>query len=231
MSMHDTPTPSQVARRRLPRVVRIVRARPRLLITSALGIALGLVLPAEWRVSTRILVGWDTSVAIYLVLAFAAMANADTARIRRRAVQLDDGRIAFLALPAAAALASLAAIIAELGTKDASREPAHLALAVATLVLSWAFTHTIFAQHYAHEFYIEARHEDGGLAFPGKEKPDYWDFLYFSLVIGMTSQVSDVAVPSKATRRTVLAHGVVSFAFNAALLALTVNIAASALAG
>jgi uncharacterized membrane protein len=215
----------------MPRAVRIVRARPRLFVSAALGIALGLVLPAEWRVSTRILVGWDTSVAIYLVLAIAAMANADVARIRRRAVQLDEGRVAFLVLTAAAALASIGAIVAQLGDKEAAHEPVHLSLAVATLVLSWTFTHLIFAQHYAHEFYIEARHESGGLAFPGNEKPDYWDFLYFSIVIGMTSQVSDVAVTSKTIRRTVLAHGMVSFAFNAALLALTVNIAASALAG
>jgi uncharacterized membrane protein len=121
--------------------------------------------------------------------------------------------------------------VAELGVKDTGRGPAHLALAVVTITLSWAFIHTIFALHYAHEFYIENRYEDGGLAFPGKEQPDYGDFLYFSLVIGMTSQVSDVAVTAKAIRRTVAAHGVVSFFFNAALLALTVNIAASALAG
>jgi len=224
-------TPSQVARRRLPRVVRIVRARPRLFISAALGAALGLVLPPEWRLVTRMLVGWDAAAVIYLVLAFAAMANADTARIRRRAAQLDEDRMVFLALTAAAALASLAAIVAELGDKATAHDPAHLLLAVATIVLSWAFTHTIFALHYAHEFYTEARHENGGLAFPGNDKPDYWDFLYFSLVVGMTSQVSDVAVTSKAIRRTVLAHGVLSFAFNAALVALTVNIAASALAG
>jgi uncharacterized membrane protein len=88
--------------------------------------------------------------------------------------------------------------------------------------------HTIFALHYAHEFYGEDA-EQGGLTFPGGEEPDYWDFVYFSFVIGMTSQVSDVAICSKSIRRTATAHGVLSFIFNAALLALTVNIAASAL--
>ena len=221
-------TPSQVARRRLPRVVRIVRARPRLFISAALGAALGLVLPPEWRLVTRMLVGWDAAAVIYLVLAFAAMANADTARIRRRAVQLDEDRMVFLALTAAAALASLAAIVAELGDKATAHNPAHLLLAIATIVLSWTFTHTIFALHYAHEFYDETA--GGGLAFPGDEKePDYWDFVYFSFVIGMTSQVSDVCVTSKRIRRTVTAHGVVSFVFNVALLALTVNLAAGAI--
>ncbi len=231
MNADGAPSPSQRARRRLPRIVRIVRARPRLFLAAALGLALGLVLPAEWRIVTRLLVGWDAGVAVYLALAFAAMARADVARIRRRAALLDEDRIAFLMLTAGAALASLGAIVAELGAKDAARAPAHLALAVATIALSWAFTHTIFALHYAHEFYIEARAEDGGLAFPGKTQPDYWDFLYFSLVIGMTSQVSDVAVTSRTIRRTVSAHGVVSFFFNATLLALMVNIAAGALAG
>jgi uncharacterized membrane protein len=91
-----------------------------------------------------------------------------------------------------------------------------------------AFIHTISALHYADEFYDEGG--DGGMAFPGRgEAPDYWEFVYFSFVIRMTSQVSDVAVTSKQIRRTVTVHGVLSFVFNAALLALTVNIAASAI--
>jgi uncharacterized membrane protein len=224
-------SPSQRAHRRLPRVLRIVRARPRLFIAVALGTVVGVALPAEWRPVLRMLVGWDACVAIYLALALRAMADCDVARVRRRAAQLDEDRIAFLVLPALAALASLGAIVAELGAKEAAHAPAHLALALATIILSWAFTHTIFALHYAHEFYSGARPEDGGLAFPGKQQPDYWDFLYFSLVIGMTSQVSDVAVTAKSVRRTVAAHGVLSFFFNATLLALMVNIAAGALAG
>jgi uncharacterized membrane protein len=159
------------------------------------------------------------------------MADCDIDHMRRRSALMDEGRIAIPTLTACAALASLAAILIELGDKNVTHDPRHLALAVVTIALSWAFTHTIFALHYAHEFYAENRYVDGGLAFPGKDKPDYWDFLYFSLVIGMTSQVSDVGVTAKAIRRTVMAHGVVSFFFNATLVALMVNIAASALAG
>src|SRR5262249_54202412 len=155
----------------------------------------------------------------------------EATRMKRRAAAMDEGRIAILVLTAGAALASLAGIVIELIDKGTAREAWHLMLAIATLALSWTLTHTIFALHYAHEFYTEKRYADGGLAFPGKDTPDYWDFMYFSLVIGMTSQVSDVAVTAKAIRRTVAAHGVVSFVFNAALLALTVNIAASALSG
>jgi uncharacterized membrane protein len=218
---------SGVHRRRLPKILRVIRARPRLFLAVVLGLALSLLLPAGWRIATRALVGWDAAVAFYLIAAFVLLARADVAHIRRRALVQDEGRFAILVLVVAAALASLGAILAQLG---AGRTPGNLVLAMLTILLSWAFVHVIFALHYAHEFYA-AKAQGGGLTFPGGQDPDYWDFLYFSLVIGMTSQVSDVAVTGRAIRRVVTAHGVVSFLFNAALIALTVNIAASALVG
>ena len=191
-------------------------------MTAALAVLTG------WRPATRLLVGWDIAIALYLGLAFHLMAGSDIRLIRRNAAQEDEGQFAILVLTVAAALASLAAILAHLGTSAGGRQPVNLVLAALTIMLSWAFIHTIFALHYAHEFYDESA--GGGMAFPGGDlEPDYWDFVYFSFVIGMTSQVSDVGVTSKVIRRTVAAHGIVSFVFNAALLALTVNIAASAL--
>jgi uncharacterized membrane protein len=219
--------PSGVHRRRLPKILRVIRARPRLFLAALLGAVLGLLLPAQWRLSARALVGWDAAVAFYVIGAFVLMARADVARIRRRAAILDEGGFAILVVVVGAALASLGGIVAQLG---AGRAPIHLALSTLTILLSWTFVHVIFALHYAHEFYA-AKPRGGGLTFPGGEDPDYWDFLYFSLVIGMTSQVSDVAVTGRTIRRIVAAHGVVSFLFNAALIALTVNIAASALVG
>ncbi|PYN76216.1 MAG: DUF1345 domain-containing protein [Candidatus Rokuibacteriota bacterium] len=218
--------------RRRPFLVRIVGARPRLFASGGVGVVVTVaaVFVTDWRLATRLLVGWDVAVALYLALAFHMMVGADVRRIRRRAALQDEGQLAMLGLTVAAALASVGAIFAELGTSavGASRPPSHLVLATLTIVLSWAFIHMIFALHYAHEFYDEAA--GGGMAFPGGDAhPDYWDFVYFSFVIGMTSQVSDVAVTSKQIRRTVAAHGVVSFLFNAALLALTVNIAAGAI--
>ena len=219
-----------VKRWRMPKPVRIVRARPRLFVSALLGLAVIATLPASWPVSTRLLVGWDAGVALYLILVYALIARVDVASIRRRAAIQDEGQFTILVLTVAAALASLAAILIELKTPSgASREPIRLALAAGTIALSWAFVHTIFALHYAHEFHDERRAGSGGLSFPGDEKPDYWDFVYFSFVIGMTSQVSDVAITSKRIRRTVAAHGIVSFVFNVAVLALMVNIAASAI--
>ena len=183
----------------------------------------------DWRAATRLLVGWDVCVALYLVLVTHVMSTCGVEQIRARAAREDEGQKTILVLTVAAAMASLAAILAELGSAGgAARRPSNVLLAALTILLSWAFIHAIFALHYAHEFYDETA--GGGMAFPGGDaEPDYWDFVYFSFVIGMTSQVSDVAVTSKDIRRTVAAHGVVSFVFNAALLALTVNIAASAL--
>jgi uncharacterized membrane protein len=218
------PKPS---RNPLQRWVRVVRTRPRLFLAILLGLVLARLLPAEWRLATRSLVAWDIALGLYLVLAFRLMTNCDVNHIKRRAAHQDEGRFTILMLVVAAALASLLAILAELG--GANRHPAQLALAAITILLSWAFTHTIFAIHYAHEYYSEKARKGGGLNFPGDEPPDYWDFVYFSFVVGMTSQVSDVAVTSGALRRLVAAHGAVSFIFNATLLALTVNIAASAI--
>jgi uncharacterized membrane protein len=157
-------------------------------------------------------------------------ATSDIRRIRRNAARQDNGQLTILTCTVAAALASLAAIFAQLGMSaaGAERPRSHLILAASTILLSWAFIHTMFALHYAHEFYDETAGR--GMSFPGDDPhPDYLDFVYFSFVIGMTSQVSDVAITSKLIRRTATAHGIVSFLFNAALLALTVNIAAGAI--
>jgi uncharacterized membrane protein len=220
------------ARRRLPGPIRIVRARPRLFTSATLGLLVFLaLLLTDWRLPTRLLIAWDVCVGLYLVLGFHLAMQADVHRIRRRARLQDEGRTMILVLTAVAALASLGAIIALLGTAGGTTRTAmQLMFATVTIVLSWAFTHTMFALHYAHEFYDENGGKGGGMQFPGEEtEPDYWDFLYFSFVIGMCAQVSDVTVTCKPIRRTVFAHSVISFIFNAALLALTVNIAASAL--
>jgi len=217
---------------RPPYVVRLFRSRPRLFGSAAVAVVVFWLLPTEWGLPARLLVAWDVGVALYLTLACHMMRVSEVGDIRRRAAGEDEGRIGILVLTAAAAMASFGAIIAELGSSfgpGSARQPHQLILATATILLSWFFTHTIFALHYAHEFYTEDGGRGGGLLFPGSEVPDYWDFIYFSFVIGMTSQVSDVAVSCKPIRRTVAAHGILSFVFNAALLALTVNIAASAI--
>jgi uncharacterized membrane protein len=175
-----------------------------------------------------LLIGWDSFVALYLLLVYIMMARCGLAHIRRNAVLQDDGRFLILLVTALGAFASIAAIVFELA--GSHRSAVELALATVTVALSWAAVHTAFALHYAHDYYRGAK--PGGLQFPNgdeHEKPDYWDFVYFSFVIGMTAQVSDVGITDKTIRRTATAHGIVSFVYNTALVALMVNIAASAI--
>ena len=225
-------TTEPVARRRLPKIIRIAKTRPRLLICLTLGIVvIAALMLLKHDVDWALLIGWDVFGALYLVLALKLMAESDVHHMRRRARLQDEGAFAILVFTAVAALASMAAIFVLLITTPGKTRPAaEIILATVTILISWAFTHTMFALHYAHEYYDENSGRGGGMEFPGGERePDYWDFMYFSFVIGMCAQVSDVTVSCKPIRRTVLDHSVVSFIFNAALLALTVNIAASAI--
>ena len=208
-------------------LVRVAWIHKRLIVSALLGIAAALVVPGA--PITRALTGWDVGVLIYLVAAAVMMTRCGTvALMKGNAAEQDEGAIAILILTVAAAVASLGAIFAELATleRDDPNYPLHIALSIATVVLSWAFTHTIFALHYAHDFYGTGIRKNG-LKFPGDGQPDYWDFLYFSFVIGMTFQVSDVAVTNKWIRRLVVAHGALSFFFTTSILAMTVNIAAN----
>jgi uncharacterized membrane protein len=214
--------------RKMSRPVRVVYARPRTFISIVIGIVTFVLLPASLRPVTRALLGWDFFIAAYLLLVYTMMFRCGLARIKRNAVLQDDGRFLILLVVGFGAFASIAAIVFELGASQHS-VPA-LTLATVTIALSWAAVHTIFALHYAHEFYRGAK--PGGLQFPSgdtHENADYWDFVYFSFVIGMTAQVSDVGITDKTIRRTATAHGIVSFIYNTALVALMVNIAASAI--
>jgi len=102
----------------------------------------------------------------------------------------------------------------------------YVLLALGTVSLSWALLQTVYSLHYAHVYYGDSDEDtipDQGLVFPTDEPPDYLDFAYFSFVIGMTCQVSDVQVKSKRMRRTTLLHGIISFGFNTIILALLIN--------
>jgi uncharacterized membrane protein len=214
--------------RKMSRPVRVVYARPRTFISIAIGVVAFFLLPGSLRLVTRLLFGWDIFVTFYLVLAYIMMFRCDLAHIRRNAVLQDDGRFLILLVTALGAFASIAAIVFELGASH--RSVPELTLATVTIALSWATVHTTFALHYAHDYYRGSK--PGGLQFPSGDQhdhADYWDFVYFSFVIGMTAQVSDVGITDKTIRRTATAHGIISFVFNTALLALMVNIAASAI--
>ena len=149
--------------------------------------------------------------------------------IHRQAQLQDEGKFIVLLLVILAVAASLGAIVAELSVvkeMQGAMRYAHIALVTLTIMSSWTFTHFMFAQHYAHDYYVAlSRKASGGLEFPGETAPDYGDFLYFSCVIGTSGQTADVSFTSKNMRRIGLIHCVLAFFFNTTLLALTIDIA------
>lgn len=221
-------------RGRIVPVVRSLAARPRLGLSALVMVAVFAALPGEWRLTTRLLLAWDAGVLLNLVLTWTMMARSGVVRMRARAAVIEDeGALAALVLSVAVSVASLGAIAAELsGIHGGVGEGPglRLALAGATILCSWFFVHTIFALHYAHDYYGGEKGDRRGLAFPKPDRePDYWDFLYFSFTIGAASQTSDVTIVEHRMRRFVLAHTILSFLFNTTILALAINVGASLL--
>ncbi len=209
----------------------------RLLIGAVVGVAVGFATTGVLRLPFRIAAGWIVAVAIYLVLTALVIGPAGPEQCRHYARRQDPRRWIILTMLVAAAAVSLLALGYSFG-KAAGETGVGLTLrlvfAALTIVASWTLTHTVFALHYAHHFYGDdesraGEQDRGGLQFPGDELPNYWDFLYFSYVVGMTCQVSDVQCTSRGMRRMVLAHGVLSFFFNTFILALAVNFVAGSL--
>ncbi len=211
---------------------RLVRARPRLSVAALVGIATHAALPAS---PFRAILAWDAFCLVFLLAAALMFSIEPMARIARDARRDQDGEWTIFWVTIAAVAASFAAIVllfTASGAADPAARPLHIALVAATLVLSWLTTHTLFALRYAHEYYdgpADGSRFARGLEFPGEEDPDYWDFFYFALVLGMTFQVSDVVITARATRRLATAHGLIGFLFNTVILALSVNIGASLL--
>ena len=215
--------------RKLPKPVRVVYARPRTFVSIVLGIVAFFLLPGFAAAGDA---AFDRLGCVRRALSRARLlhdaAQRASGHVKRNAVLQDDGRFLILLVTALGAFASIAAIVFELG--GTHHAVPQLVIATATIALSWAVVHTAFALHYAHDYYRGSK--PGGLQFPSGDKQDhadYWDFVYFSFVIGMTAQVSDVGITDKTIRRTATVHGIISFVFNTALVALMVNIAASAI--
>jgi uncharacterized membrane protein len=208
-----------------------VASRPRLLSSASVGVLCWFMWPHHWAATSRLILAWDAGTLLYLVLAWTMFARSTQDDLHRRASAEDEGAVAVLVLTVAAAVASLFAIGVELaGVHAAGGEAAtgRVAIVAGTILCSWFFLHTIFALHYAHVDY-DGSTRTWALAFPGKDAPDYWDFLYFSFNLGAAAQTSDVAITSSSLRRVVLAHTILSFLFNTTVLALAVNVGAGLL--
>lgn len=207
-----------------------MRARPRLMVSTLIflvllagGLATGLV------VARSILFAFDMAALVFLGTVFWMFAHSDTRSMRARAAAEDSGHWTFLFSSIGVSIVVLVALFAELHASGKG-DWIEIALAACSLVLSWLFMNTMFALHYAHGFYTglgdHDKHDRKGLEFPGTDEPDYWDFMYFSIVLGMTFQVSDVQIRARHLRRLALLHGIIAFFFNVVILALSVNLIA-----
>ncbi|MDZ8107862.1 MAG: DUF1345 domain-containing protein [Nostoc sp. DedQUE12a] len=209
--------------------------RPRLLIAIGVAVLISVILPPWLHFPTRILCAWNSGADLFLALTWWKMLKANPEKIRRYAESEYEGHLAILMLVIAAACASVLAIGFLLTDKKEFSTIMlilHVILSIMTIVGSWLLVHTIFAVQYAHTYYKYISHNNseeitGGLDFPHNDYPDYWEFLYYSFVIGMTSQVSDVQTTSRDMRRLTLLHGILSFFFNTTILAMSINIIAS----
>jgi uncharacterized membrane protein len=207
----------------------------RLSVCAALAVVVFLVFPRRDGPTLAALVAWDSGVAVLIVWLLFVMADGAQDTMRRRAAHQDLGRSVILGAVVAGSLVSLLALAFIQKTLKSARPgdaSIYLMTIIVTIMLSWFLVHIMFSLHYAHRYYGPAEDEDdadglvGGLDFPDEKQPDYWDFMYFSFVVGMTCQVSDVQITGRGLRRLALAHGVVSFFFNTIILALTINIVA-----
>lgn len=217
----------------LPLILRI-RAVQRLMIATLCGLAAGVVLYDSTSRFLCVLVAWNVGAWVYLILAGLLIARADAETTHLRVRLQDQSAIIISALVLSASIAcavSIGLLINEVKHLVVAHQWLLFGLSVFALASSWLLIHTLFTFHYAHLYYRAHRkgreRDPGGLKFPNEPKPTYMDFAYFSFVIGMTSQVSDVAIECRSLRRLALMHGLLAFAFNVAILATSINIIAT----
>ena len=226
MSEPVPPPDSTGLKRHAFRPWRFVRHRP--WTSLSLGIfvlAVVLLLNEGLRLATAVLFGFDLAAVVFLILLARMFQRTTPARMRRQATALDTGRWGVLWSGIILSAVVLVALSNELHATKSGGVLA-LVIAVSSVVLSWLFLNVMFAVHYAHGYYGDFGAKHTGLDFPGTEEPDYWDFVYFAIVIGMTFQVSDVQITSRYLRHVALMHSVIAFFFNVFIIAITVNIVA-----
>jgi len=183
-------------------------------------------------VLTHLMLGWDTFSLLLIIELWVTFFVVNSTQIRNQSKIQDPSRPVIFLIVLISTLASFLAVVLLLLTKERFKdtETFHLVIAIAGMILSWLLIHSTFTTRYAHIFYDDSVgtpdvHAEG-LIFPGDDRPEYLDFAYFSFVLGMTFQVSDVQITSKRIRRLALLHGLLSFGYNTIMIALTINLIA-----
>lgn len=215
----------------MPAIFQFFRTHPhpRLLIAVILGLGSGFLLPDQWRLVTQVLVAWNIMVWSYLLLMGWLMLRADHARLIKIASQEDEHGATILAMFSIATVASLVAIVLELSTQEliTGFRLFNYLITGATILGSWFFIGVLFTFHYSRMYYLSPANSRP-LKFPDDEqRPDYWDFLYFSFTIAVAVQTADVSVINRSMRKVVLAQSILSFLFNLVIIGSSVNVFAS----
>lgn len=208
-------------------------ARHRIVIALVLGIVVWFSLPRNLQASTRTIITWDSFAIITLILAWLTIVTTPPDKLHARAQKQDLSHILIFVFVLVTACAGLFAVGFLFFSKQAFAERSHfwihLVASLVAVVCSWSLVHTVFGLRYGHTYYGDPDGPAGpisharGLEFPGDREPDYMDFAYFSFVIGMTFQVSDVVITSRDFRKLVLVHSMLSFGFNTVILALAIS--------
>jgi len=184
--------------------------------------AAGLVLHGRYL---GFMAGFDLAALVFLLACISLLSTREAAVIREHAVANDANKTLLLIITGIVMAVLFASIAAE--TVGQKPEPLTKILVIATLVLAWLFTNTIYAIHYAHLAYTKPDVGNAGLEFPGTKQPVYWDFVYFAYTLGMTFQTSDVTIRDERIRRVVTIHCFAAFVFNIGVLAFTINVLGS----
>jgi uncharacterized membrane protein len=203
-----------------------MRARPRMMTSALIFVVISsLLYLSGLRLTLALLLGFDIAAVTFLSMVAWLFNKAGPEQMRPQAKAQDSGRWGFLW----SGIVLTGVVMVALGTELHSAKGSgvgSIVLSSASVVLSWLFMNTMFAMHYAHGYYGNFGKKHEGLQFPETPQPDYWDFAYFAIVIGMTFQVSDVQITSRYMRRVALLHSVIAFFFNVFIIALTVNVVA-----
>lgn len=208
----------------------LVKAKPRIFYSIVVGV-LAFILLKDYEPTIRFLMGWSAASITYLVLVFLMMHFVGNNNISKFSALEDDGKLAIYIISLLSGVVSLLAIFIHIGgMKDVPRNLKELAVLMTgvTFFTSWLVLHTAYSLHYAHVYYLEQNKNKklSPLVFSGSKNPNYADFFHFSVVIGMTCQTADVVIQSSKIRSLITVHSMISFAFNATLLALTMSLVA-----
>ncbi|EMH0368206.1 DUF1345 domain-containing protein, partial [Acinetobacter baumannii] len=182
---------------------RSVQNRPHFFIALIFGVVVASLLAwlTSWKWSTILLASWNGSISLYLLHVWKLMRSADHSQMQQQAKKQDESKWVIMLIVLLAITMSLVAILVQLSQLPSGHyeKLGHVALALLTIISAWLFMHTVFALHYAHDFYmaLSRNEENGGLDFPGTEHPTYPDFLYFSYIIGTSAQTADVSITNK----------------------------------